>query len=359
MKKNIMRIVSLVIVATMVFAFCSCKQEILVRFVDKDGNDINIGGLVNNNASNGDSGSSSSGASSADASSEAPSADASSEAPSAEETQAPSNDTHAVTEAPATQAPSNDTPAATEAPATQAPATQAPSNDTPATQAPAAETTQASATNAAPTGKENIFNFYKTAANKIAQNGEAGYTKKEWQALSNLNLTGSSMVDNTITKLAGNYMTKEADAKDQVCAKGSDDAKNRFPACTLTDLSKVKSATCTVQSNGNYKITIIMVDEDTPKKSGNFLGKVTNSLLYWEDIDAELKNISVISEYSDIHIIYAGYKIEAEITPDGKFVSLNHLGSVDIKIGHAKVIMNLDNKSGHLDNYCKYTNFKY
>ena len=321
MKKNILRIVSLVIVATMVFAFCSCKQEVLVRFVDKDGNDINIGALTGgSSAGNNDA----------------------TEAPAGDETQAPSNDT------PATQAPSNDTPA-----------TQAPSNDTPATQAPAAET-KAPAGNAAPTGKENIFNFYKTAANKIAQNGEAGYTKKEWQTLSNLNLTGSSTVDNAITKLAGNYMTKEADAKDQVSAKGSKEAKDRFPACTLTDLSKVKSATCTVQSNGNYKITIIMVDEDTPKKSGNFLGKVTNSILYWEDIDKELKGISVVKEYDNIHVIYKGYKIEAELTPDGKFVSMKHLGSVDIKIGHAKVLFApLDNKSGHLDNFCIYSNFKY
>ena len=326
MKKNILRIVSLVIVATMVFAFCSCKQEVLVRFVDKDGNDINIGALTGgSSAGNNDA----------------------TEAPAGDETQAPTGDE--------TQAPSNDTPA-----------TQAPSNDTPATQAPAAETkapaaeTKAPAGNAAPTGKENIFNFYKTAANKIAQNGEAGYTKKEWQTLSNLNLTGSSTVDNAITKLAGNYMTKEADAKDQVSAKGSKEAKDRFPACTLTDLSKVKSATCTVQSNGNYKITIIMVDEDTPKKSGNFLGKVTNSILYWEDIDKELKGISVVKEYDNIHVIYKGYKIEAELTPDGKFVSMKHLGSVDIKIGHAKVLFApLDNKSGHLDNFCIYSNFKY
>ncbi|MDY4255345.1 MAG: hypothetical protein SOX69_06435 [Oscillospiraceae bacterium] len=319
MKKNILRIVSLVIVATMVFAFCSCKQEVLVRFVDKDGNDINIGALTGgSSAGNNDA----------------------TEAPAGDETQAPAGDE--------TQAPSNDTPA-----------TQAPSNDTPATQAPAAET-KAPAGNAAPTGKENIFNFYKTAANKIAQNGEAGYTKKEWQTLSNLNLTGSSTVDNAITKLAGNYMTKEADAKDQVSAKGSKEAKDRFPACTLTDLSKVKSATCTVQSNGNYKITIIMVDEDTPKKSGNFLGKVTNSILYWEDIDKELKGISIVKEYDNIHVIYKGYKIEAELTPDGKFVSMKHLGSVDIKIGHAKVLFApLDNKSGHLDNFCIYSNFKY
>ena len=40
MKKNVMRVISLALVAVMVFAFASCKQEILVRFVDANGNDL-------------------------------------------------------------------------------------------------------------------------------------------------------------------------------------------------------------------------------------------------------------------------------------------------------------------------------
>lgn len=331
MKKNILRIVSLVIVATMVFAFCSCKQEVLVRFVDKDGNDINIGALTGGDAAKNN-----------DAT-EAPADNSGDETP--------------ATEAPATEAPADNNGG--ETPATEAPATQAPSDNKGDTTPTAAPATKASTGNSAPTGKENVFNFYKEAVAKV-KGGAAGYTKKEWQAISSLNLTGMGAVDNAIAKVAGNYMTKEDAAENQVCEKGSDKAKDRFPACTLTDLSKVKSATCAVQSNGNYKITIIMVDEDTPKKSGNFLGKVTNSILYWEDIDAELKNIDIIKSYSNIHVIYKGYKIEAEITPDGKFVSLNHLGSVDIKIGEAKVLVApLKDKSGHLDNFCKYTSFKY
>ena len=331
MKKNILRIVSLVIVATMVFAFCSCKQEVLVRFVDKDGNDINIGALTGGDtAKNNDA-------------TEAPADNNGGETP--------------ATEAPATEAPADNNGG--ETPATEAPATQAPSDNKGDTTPTAAPATKASTGNSAPTGKENVFNFYKEAVAKV-KGGAAGYTKKEWQAISSLKLTGIGAVDNAIAGVAGNYMTKEDAAENQVCDKGSDKAKDRFPACTLTDLSKVKSATCAVQSNGNYKITIIMVDEDTPKKSGNFLGKVTNSILYWEDIDAELKNIDIIKSYSNIHVIYKGYKIEAEITPDGKFVSMNHLGSVDIKIGEAKVLIaNLKDKSGHLDNYCKYTSFKY
>ena len=40
MKKNALRVIALVLVAGMLFAFASCTQEIHVRFVDKDGNDI-------------------------------------------------------------------------------------------------------------------------------------------------------------------------------------------------------------------------------------------------------------------------------------------------------------------------------
>ena len=329
MKKNILRVVSLLLVATMLFAFCSCTQKVEVRFVDKDGNDINIGALTGSNGNS---------------------------AGSNDETTPPdNNDTPTeppTTDAPATDAPSSDgsdTPPATDAP------TNAPSNDTPATEAP---TTKAPG-NAAPTGKENVFNFYKTAVAKV-KGGAAGYIKKEWQTISNLNLAGVSTIDNLIASLAGNYMTKEDKAEDQVCEKGSQRAKDRFPACTLTDMSKVKSATCAVQSNGNYKVTIIMADENTPKKSGNFLGKVTNSILYWEDIETELKKIKQIKEYDKIQVIYKGYKIEAELTPDGNFVSMKHLGSVDIKIGHVKILfLPLDNKSAHLDNFCTYTKFKY
>lgn len=45
MKKNILRVISLVLAASMIFAFASCTQEIQVRFVDQDGNDIDLESL--------------------------------------------------------------------------------------------------------------------------------------------------------------------------------------------------------------------------------------------------------------------------------------------------------------------------
>ncbi len=167
-------------------------------------------------------------------------------------------------------------------------------------------------------------------------------------------------MDSAIENVVAGYATKEADAEVQVSEKGSDDAKNRFPAFTLTDYSKVADAKCE-EANGNYKITIVMQDEDTPKKADNFLGQVTNSVLYWEDIETEVKtNVSIVKSFSDVHVNYQHFTIEAEISPDGKFVSMDQTAHVDIQIGEAKIlIVSLKNKSGTMDNYAQYREFSY
>lgn len=313
MKKTILRVISLMLVAGMLLAFCSCTQEILVRFVDKDGNDLDLSGIsigggaavpANNSAS---------------------------------------TDT-ATTAASTPAADSSATPDATAAPADNA--------------APAANDT--AAPSGVPSTKDEVLNFYKSAVARVKDNAEAGYNKKEWQVIGNLNITGIGMVDSAIENVVAGYATKEEDAEVQVSAKGSDDAKNRFPGFTLTDYSKVASATCT-ESGGNYKITIVMENEDTPKKSGNFLGQVTNSILYWEDIETEVKtNVSIVKDFSDVHVDYQGFKIEAEITPDGKFVSMDQTAHVDIRIGSAKILIaTLKDKSGTMDNYAQYREFSY
>ena len=309
MKKNVLRIISLMLVAGLLLAFCSCTQEILVRFVDKDGNDLDFSSMAVPAANN-----------------------ASSETPSA---------------APATQAPAAETPAA-----------ETPAAETPAAETPAAETPAASSTGK-PSTKDEVLDFYKNAVARVRDNAEASYHKKEYQVIGNLNITGIGAVDSAIENVVAGYATKEEDAEDQFSEKGSDDAKRRFPPFTLTDYSKVASAECT-EANGNYKITIIMQDEDTPK-AGTFLKEVTDSVLLWEDIEKEVTtNVKIVKDFSDVHVVYKGYKIEAEITPDGKFVTLNQTAHVDIAIGSAKILIaTLKNKSGTLDNYMKLWDFQY
>ena len=314
MKKSVLRVLSLILVAGMLLAFCSCTQEILVRFVDEKGNDLDLSGISIGGGS-------------------------------------------AV---PANNSASSDTPAATPA-ATEAPAADN-SGDSAAT--PAADNSgDSAAAPAASTGKpstkDEVIDFYKAAVARIRDNAEASYHKKEYQTVGSLNITGISMVDSAIEKAVAGYVTTEEAAEDQFSEKGSDDAKRRFPPFTLTDYSKVASAECT-EANGNYKITIIMQDEDTPK-GGTFLKEVTDSVLLWEDIEKEVTtNVKIISDFDNVHVIYKGYQIDAEITPDGKFVTLDQHAHVDITIGSAKILIaTLKDKSGTMDNYMKLWDFQY
>ncbi len=205
--------------------------------------------------------------------------------------------------------------------------------------------------------KAKVYNFYKDAAHNLATKGNAGYDKIEWQVLENLQV-GS--VGSVLQPVIDSFMTTKEEAEVQVQAKGSDDAKNRFPDCTLTDLSKVKSAEKKDLANGNYEITIIMVDEDTPmNKESSFLAKVTSSVLFWEDIEETIKNdVPVVSAINSRSVNYTGYKITAEMTKDGKFVKLGHYATVIIKANAKITVFTLD-IGGTLYNNCEYSNFKY
>lgn len=205
--------------------------------------------------------------------------------------------------------------------------------------------------------KAKVYNFYKDAAHNLATKGNAGYDKIEWQVLENLQV-GS--VGSVLQPVIDSFMTTKEEAEVQVQAKGSDDAKNRFPDCTLTDLSKIKSAEKKDLPNGNYEITIIMVDEDTPmNEESSFLAKVTSSVLFWEDIEETIKNdVPVVSAINSRSVNYTGYKITAEMTKDGKFVSLGHYATVVIK-ANAKITMFTLDIGGTLYNNCEYSNFKY
>ncbi len=325
MKKNVLRVFALVLVASMLFAFASCKSTLNVHFVGADNEDLNfdemISQLENVLGNAGSNAGSNSG----------------------------SNDTPVVT-----PPPSQETPSETPSQGGSETTTAAPpaSNDS---------TTAPQQSGGMPATTAEITAFYKKGVDDIKA-GKAGYTKKEWQNVDEVNI-GASFINTAVTGVLGSFMTVEADAKEQISAKGSDDAKNRIAAWTLTDLSKVKSATC-VKDGSNYKITIIMHDEDTPKKQGSVLGQVTSALLYWEDIEKTLTEdptvTKILTGFSGIHVIYKGYKIEAVMTPDGKFVSIDHTADVDIKIGEAKIVgISIKDKSGHMWNYCKFYDFKY
>ena len=208
--------------------------------------------------------------------------------------------------------------------------------------------------------KTKTFNFYKAACDKITSTGAAGHTRKEWQEIKELNL-GSSIVTNLVKPIITKFMKTEDEASESVSDKGSDDAKRRMAPCGA-DISYVKSATKKDLSNGNYQITIVMNDENTPKKGSKGVAAMATGILYMEDVQETVKNDSTVSKVvkslDKAEIIYQAYTIVAEMTKDGKFVSIEHHTDGAISAS-AKLSIGSMNGTGTLAFYSKWYNFKY
>ena len=209
--------------------------------------------------------------------------------------------------------------------------------------------------------KTKTFNFYKAACDKITSTGAAGHTRKEWQEIKELNL-GSSIVTNLVKPIITKFMKTEDQASESVSDKGSDDAKRRMAPCGA-DISYVKSATKKDLSNGNYQITIVMNDENTPKKGSKGVAAMATGILYMEDVQETVKNDSTVSKVvkslDKAEIIYQAYTIVAEMTKDGKFVSITHTTSGDISASVTVKLLGNISGDGTLNFTSKWYNFKY
>ncbi len=212
-----------------------------------------------------------------------------------------------------------------------------------------------------PSTVSEIVELYKKGLGLIKQ-GKAGYTLKSYQSLDEVKV-GGLVINKTISDIAEGMVILEKEAEEREFSKGSDQSMYMISDWTLSDYSMIKSAAC-VPVGENYEITITMKDEDTPKKYGSVLGQVTGNLTYWEDIECTLDNDptiqKVLSSYDDIHVIYNNFTIRAVMTPDGKFISLEHNCDVDVLIGSAKILVfSVENKSMKFSNYFKCYDFVY
>ena len=81
---------------------------------------------------------------------------------------------------------------------------------------------------------------------------------------------------------------------------------------------------------------------------------MTREFLDYKDVEKEAKNISIVKSLEG-EILYKDYTITAEMTADGKFISITHYG-----VGYIKANLNGSiNASGELAFNAKYTDFQY
>ena len=170
------------------------------------------------------------------------------------------------------------------------------------TKAPADNSAKPS--NGKPESYAEILAAYRDVLN-LAKSSKVGYEKSEWQTLPKDKRNFDGFVINAALPVAELFMTSEKDAKGKKHEnnpKGTD--MKWFPiyqhptkGCTLTDVSKIKSAKCEVLSNGNYKITIVLKADINPEPCDPKTGVISKgftgtmfSPLAKADIDNTLQN---------------------------------------------------------------------
>lgn len=213
---------------------------------------------------------------------------------------------------------------------------------------------------------------YQQAIKAIVENGAAGYDKKAWQSIegNGLELAADSALVNaalgalkgTLTDLIMGFMTSEADAEVATSEKGSAEAMDRMPVSNCTS-DYVQSATA-VKEGDNYKVTIVMRTQQNPAKADtDGLRVMSKDILYMEDVVDTIQNddtVSAVVEELQVGTIdYNDYTITAIMTPDMKFVSIDHDCIADLNATIKAVAIGVVYGSGQLGFHTRYTNFVY
>ncbi len=86
----------------------------------------------------------------------------------------------------------------------------------------------------------------------------AGYKNKSWQSLENVN-TINEQAAQIFKTVADIYSTSENEAKEAHYSKGTQEAANSFPSCTMTDTNFIQDARCEIV-DANYLVTLTIKD---------------------------------------------------------------------------------------------------
>ena len=223
----------------------------------------------------------------------------------------------------------------------------------------AAPETTTQAPSAVPATKAEIVAFFAAAVNNVKNNNAAGYDKVEYQQIHDVHMTGNATTDSMIKGIISGFAKDENTAPHVTAQKGTPSSGENMLGWGLADDGAVVSAALE-QTGGNYRVTIVMADEDTPDRANPRHLEAVGSVTYREEVEGALASVPQMNEYSDIHIIYTGYTITAELTPDGKLVTLRHHTDIEVTIGRLKVaFFTLENKSVSMENNVVYTGFVY
>lgn len=172
--------------------------------------------------------------------------------------------------------------------------------------------------------KEDILNFYKTAVNRVAAGGIAGYHYRISNEVKEIDTTNF-----LFDYLLKEQLNEKCAPQEYTYARGSDDAKNNFPACSLIDYNNIAYASVSMKDD-NYVITIILNDEENPTDDNNCGGQIMNSIMSFEEFKESLGNTGFAEMLTteNTHIFYDDPTITCTVTADGRIISMNHITDI-------------------------------
>ncbi len=200
------------------------------------------------------------------------------------------------------------------------------------------------------------LNMFRNATKDIKANGTAGYKNKNWQEIESINI-GNEILANIIK----GFVTGEADAAVKDNAKGTDDAKNRMPEGNFSD--NVIASCKKEEVNGNYKITVVFKDQVNPTADDtDGIVQVSRDLLYIKAVTDTIESNdavkAIVRELETAELNYKAFTVTAEMTKDGKFISITHECHAELK-AKAKLLIGSLEGDGVLCFRAKYWDFQY
>ncbi|MBE6819595.1 MAG: hypothetical protein E7516_00885 [Ruminococcaceae bacterium] len=206
----------------------------------------------------------------------------------------------------------------------------------------------------APSSKTDIVKLYNDAAAKAASS-KPGYKKSTVTALSNVEMGALSKIS-VVRGAVGDFLGEGSSS--ETVSKGKFDGKSLVKSTLKA--SDVKSATCKLSDDGKYYIvTINVVTETNPKKSGSALGKFTKDFKDVDEIKAGLADVGASVE--SMTVTTTSVTINAKIrTDNNRFTSLNHTINMKANLKGVKYsIVRGVNASANMETKVSYTEFKY
>ncbi|MCR5040983.1 MAG: hypothetical protein K6C36_02645 [Clostridia bacterium] len=282
-KKIIIRVAAALVCLTMLFAFTACGQkELLVRFVDGSGNDLDLAAILGSAGNN--------------SGTAAPAATQPAATPAATQPATPAATTPAA-DTPAATTPDADTPAAT-TPAADTPAATTPAADTPA-DTPAATEAPAAPASTLPTDPAGILAKYTEVMNNTKAT-VVTYDKLDWMQLDELDV---GAITGAVKGIMDGVLKGESAAELQ---DNRDDHGRQIPptndqgiGCGLTDASAIKTASCVDNGDGTATITIVLNDETNPEPMDEASGVTTSKTGGIFNCMSQSNAVETVNGYAD------------------------------------------------------------